>query len=483
MKFLRLLRAALYVFDIEDEIHLAYLYGCKINQHEYIRNRPCKRPGLLVRCLYFFRYLQKNYKRNRKKSKCVDYFFYAGTENQLKSLMPTIHALEKKRMTISICLGRNISFESFGESVNVLPVCFNLKEILIASFLFVVKAPRLYFKLKHDKNYIGINHYFDMFCQSYIYAPLFLSLLNEIKPFYVIQSNDHNLPNRSLRSAAEVLCVKSVFMQHGAGTGFQPPLNFNYAFLNGEQALNEYAAKYPTNLTPEKHNINPIIFLSGQKKQLVEVQSPSLNGSKLIVGVGVSSLNEFIFLESLLKKFKGKQIRCVVRTHPGQAEDFLESLRNFIKENNYVSYSNPKADSLTDFFSKCSILIAANTSLHLDAGLSGIPSYYYELSKSSIQEDYFGFEKSGLIENLPENIFDMSNGELKTLTTQPTKRIEAVRYFSESYKTRWEGKEGDLVAETLCMIRDNKPLGDLYAKVKKSENFKEVYRIATHPLK
>ena len=69
MNVLRLLRKALCVLRIEDETYLAYLYGHKIDQHEYLRTRECKMPGLFIRCLFFLRYLQKNYKKYRTKNK------------------------------------------------------------------------------------------------------------------------------------------------------------------------------------------------------------------------------------------------------------------------------------------------------------------------------------------------------------------------------------------------------------------------------
>lgn len=476
-----LLRKTLSALRLEDEVYLAYLYGHRIDEHEYLRSRACKWPGLLLRCVLFFRFLQKNYRNNEKSSNNVDCLVYSGTDNQMKSLSQVIKALHKKGMAVAIFHGETVSCDYIDSAINVRPVYFRIKEITVASVLFFIKAPSLYLRLRKRGNKIGVSHYFNIFCESYVYLPYFFRILGETKPIFVIQSNDHNISNRSLRLASQLMGIKTVFMQHGAGTGFQPPLDFDYAFLNGEQAMKAYGYKYITLSSGEnKHpkSFNTTIFLSGQKKYLTRGKSAQAYLEKeFCVGIGVSSLNEFSLLKSLLEKLKIKNIKCIVRAHPGQSAVFLSELRDYIENNENVLFSDPKKIQLTEFFSQCNILIAANTSLHLDAGLVGIPSYYYELSDHALQPDYFGFEKAGLLEYFPENIYCMSDSEIKGLAVQSKKRLSAIRYYSESFNTPWEGREGELVAETLYRMKCNSSLENIFIKESHTKCFKGIYRL------
>ncbi|MBO6871994.1 MAG: hypothetical protein JJ882_15410, partial [Balneola sp.] len=65
------------------------------------------------------------------------------------------------------------------------------------------------------------------------------------------------------------------------------------------------------------------------------------------------------------------------------------------------------------------------------------------------QPDYYGYVKHGLSRSAAsvEELLALVEGTMGSHTPN----IEAVRYYSSTYLTQWENKEGDLVA--LCLSR------------------------------
>ena len=91
-------------------------------------------------------------------------------------------------------------------------------------------------------------------------------------------------------------------------------------------------------------------------------------------------------------------------------------------------------------------LIAGNSSIHLEAAIAGVMPIYYELSPPD-HSDYYGYVKHGLTQkaaSVPEVLKIIEETQ-----DNHTPNAGAVRYYSDTYLTEWDGKEGELVAECL----------------------------------
>jgi len=55
-------------------------------------------------------------------------------------------------------------------------------------------------------------------------------------------------------------------------------------------------------------------------------------------------------------------------------------------------------------------------------------------------------------------------------------RDKAIKFYSETYNTKWMGCEGDLVAETLSRIYDKNCINDLYEE-RVDNFFEDVYSL------
>jgi hypothetical protein len=478
-----LLKLSLAALRREDETFLAYVYGKILDEdgNIHIKNHDAKWTGVFFQTLIFFRFLIVNTNLLSVHPKRAQVLFYAGTKNQIKSLIPTVVAMYDKGVECVAFFESRIACEEADSIACRSFVAFCPSVILVALYLFLVKAPFLYGRLRSSGNSVGIKKFFHCFCEAYAYIPYFIKLLDIIKPNFVIQSNDHNVANRCLRLVAEMQEIKTVYMQHASVTNLFPPLEFNYAFLDGEVALEEYIACQSGRTSGHRKSTissNVMIFLSGQKKSIA---TSGPHDKDFCVGIGVNMMDEFDHLESLLNVFERKGVNCVVRTHPSQSVAFLSKLESYISQRKLVRLSDGKESSLSEFFGQCSILIAANTSLHLEAAIAGLQTYYYEFSETTQSPDYYGFVNSGLSAKLSTNIDLMTIEEVMDLSASVEGRTNAIRRFSDSFGTQWQNREGELVADSLIRLISGRSLSDIYIEDDKSNCFKSVYRIATQP--
>ena len=135
-----------------------------------------------------------------------------------------------------------------------------------------------------------------------------------------------------------------------------------------------------------------------------------------------------------------------LRWHPGQAILDIKQYRVAFVSSERVSLSDPNIESISDFMAKIGWLIAGNSSIHLEAAIAGVMPIYYELTRPD-HIDYYGYVKHGVTHSAA------SATEVLELIERTrhghTQNAEAIRYYSATYCTEWDGREGELVAECL----------------------------------
>ena len=79
-----------------------------------------------------------------------------------------------------------------------------------------------------------------------------------------------------------------------------------------------------------------------------------------------------------------------------------------MKNKNWIIFSDSKKQSVNNYLKNLDVLIAGNSSIHLEAAQAGLPTFYYEMSEEVMVHDYYGFVKNCLSENLKKN-FSINN--------------------------------------------------------------------------
>ena len=176
-------------------------------------------------------------------------------------------------------------------------------------------------------------------------------------------------------------------------------------------------------------------------------------------------------------------VQVCIRMHPVQIVLDIDAIMAEFKFYDNVSFSDSRSESLAIFFSKCNLLIAGNSSIHLEAATSGLETIYYEFTKKSYH-DYYGYVSSGLskhinsIEMLQRYLSSRDHNHSVSKIQACAARKIAIKYYSESYDTKWKGKEGELVGTTLERLRVGKPLADIYRTLESNVPFLSVNRLA-----
>ncbi|MDC0994074.1 hypothetical protein OAR16_00550 [bacterium] len=475
MSLCRLIRLIRKAFQIESEEDLAYLFGKKINEIEYMKLKKPKYSGFFLRSLVFFASLLSGFKFKNTLWEHKSLLIFAGTDNQFNSLKLTIEALDSHQVGYVLILGKKLSKKNIQTFPQGHLVSFRFIEILLAVLFYVRRGISLYFKLKKQNRQIEIDWRFNIFCQAYVFVPYFINLLRRIQPGLVVMSNDHNADNRSLRLASEVLEIKTLYMQHASVSDVFPPLEFDYALLDGRAAHETYLHCYDL-----QKGVNPRIdnnvarcqvILSGQKKPVVlgtSFDSPK----KDCLGLAVNNIDDYHCVEALLGNLTTMNIQCIVRTHPYQNSAFIKQLKVYIHDNAWLTWSNSRKERLADYFSKISAIIAGNTSIHLEAALAGLATIYYELSDNIHRPDYYGYVKNGVSVKLEQG-FTLDEIENAIEDAHSPERNQAIKYFSETYGTAWQNREGELTACVIEKVLNNDSFDEIL-KYEASSIYKSV---------
>lgn len=475
MNVYRLLRRSLDALRIEDEFSLAYLHGTKFESLPHLSDKRSRLPCVFFRVLIFFRSLLLGLQLKPISFGSVEVIVYSGTDNQLNSLLSTLRSLENKKINRMVLLGKAVRGVGRDEVSDHMVVKYSFSVVFVAVLLFLARASKVYWSLKKRQRKILINQYFNVFCSAYVYLPYFLRILSLSKPELVVMSNDHNVDNRSLRLAAEISGVKTLYMQHASVSELFPPLEYDYALLDGRMALNSYMrCNELLRGSSQRVRVNSSkcqVYLCGQKKNVRN----GLSGTRIkyFAGIAVNALDEFQALESILTGFVKTNETCLVRTHPYQPPEFVDKLKAFADMHANIELSNAKTEKLLEFFSKIKCMIAANSSIHLEAALAGLPTFYKEMSGNVHYQDYYGYVKNGVSREIQGDV-DIRQLHVDIERGHASVRTHSIQQYSETYCTGWQDREGELAAIIIDGILNTAEVNSIF-KREESEIFQSVW--------
>lgn len=477
MPFWELIKNTKLALKNEDETQLCYLYGKGYAMNYQIKKTIFK--GFFFRSLIFFFILFKNFSFFSKKIISRSIYIYAGSKNDFETLKSTITILNDKKKSFHLEVNETISYND----VSYLPksklsfFLVNPKIIFVACIMFIFKGFQLYLKLRKLNKKNVINYYFNVFCEVYLFLPYYFEKLSKIKPKLIIISNDHSVNYRALRLVAETLKIKTLYMQHAGVTKYFPPLEFDYALLDGMIAHQTYIKCYQIqkkNKRIERNIKKCQIFLSGQKKKF-QIKNFN-NNKKKTIGIATGTLDNFQYLKPIINNVLKLGLNCDIRFHPAQPASFISKIEEYSKNMKYLKLSYPKKESLSIFFSKVDAVIAFRTSLHLEAAIAGLPTFFIKMFRTNFKSDSYGYVESGLSFKLNKD-FNISKLNSLILKSNNSKRKKIIRNFSETYDTIWQNNEHKLVFKIIENIieKKNKPV-QIFKKID-NEIYQKVFKL------
>ncbi len=207
-------------------------------------------------------------------------------------------------------------------------------------------------------------------------------ILSREMPECIVFANDHIPEMRAFLWAARELGVRTIYIQHASVSTFFPPLRFGLSLLEGEDSLEKYKAC---------GRVDGVVKLIGMPRfdHFVRWRKPKgpIHRIALCGNVIDDPQRTMAALATLHQHFQDREI--FYRPHPRD--------ERALSIPSGVSISDPGKEGIFEFLRGKDILIAGDTSTHLEAALLNIPSVYFPLHDH--RRDYYGYVASGLIES------------------------------------------------------------------------------------
>jgi len=353
-----------------------------------------------------------------------------GTKNNRDSL-----GFVKESLSDSI-------FVAVNPKVKEIENCPFLK--LHYSFRHIYLFPKIFFHLYGAYGIKVVKHIDVIFASTGLYEEAIRILLNS-KPKAIIFANDHVYTQRSFLYAAKKLNIPTIYIQHASVSTYFPPIKFDLSLLEGQDSLDKYK---------ECGVIEGRVELVGMPK--FDNYFKWRNKKTTIENIGICAnkidrTNAVInLIEKILKHFPDLSISF--RQHPRDNRIF-----KIPKE---VNISNAKEEHVFEFLKRQDLIIAANTSIHLEATLLNVVSLYYEFADADKFSDYYGFVENHLVEkfNYPNEIIDF----IKNNEAYRPIVFKRAKYYNAVVDSAFEGKSAKIAIEYI---------NDFLEKRRGSDNF------------
>lgn len=284
---------------------------------------------------------------------------------------------------------------------------------LIAAF--ILNNPRIAF------------YHFDIIIQSVGLYEVYRGVLKRYRPKAIIFSNDHTLQPRSLFLAAKSLGIPTIYIQHASVSKYFPPLKFDLSLLEGKDALGKYRSI---------RNTSSNIKLVGMPK--LDQYLKNKNKNIKHIGICINALDNENLVNSLISfiSFRFPTLTISFRKHPRDTRQFLCIDKNKIK------WSNAKEENSFEFLNKQDLVIAGNSSIHLEATALNVVSLGMNFNDKPDFNDYYGFLKKNLIKFIGN--YDQLECELKNQMLKKENVYKNAKFYINTIDTNDEGKSAAL---------------------------------------
>lgn len=365
----------------------------------------------------------------------VKYAFFGATSNNIRALQPVMRNLQN----------------AFLYKKEILP--YGLTALYSLRYVLVIIS--LY---KKNNGYIkkSIASDFSSYCLACAYITIGKLILYKVEPKVSIFANDHGYPYRALFRIAQNNGIKTVYMQHASVSENFPPLEYDYAFLDGMESFEKYL---------KDKTCKAKVFLSGPSRfDLKRQVNKDVQYSNDIKKVGIA-INEFDNKDKVIELIY--QLRSIgnfeysIRPHPRQNQYTWQKISK--KLGCKFSFAN-KEDPLT-FISTKDIFIAGESSFHLDVAIMGKYSFYYNFTNSATFDNY-GYLKNKLVMDITEiaicKIADLLNSNIFN------DRDSLIKYYVANYKTHFWGKASEVISLTISNLTDKGQIPPFWIEKEKS---------------
>jgi hypothetical protein len=377
--------------------------------------------SLLYNALKQLRRFGFDFSKGQKQHKKI--VFYVETLNQYNALLPLMRHYEYESVVYK------------HPQLSIQDKSYNIPLTKLYFLALLIYPCTIFFSFRLTSKYSGkLNK-----SHVLVYAALGIAalqwskkLIQKVRPKTIIVSNDHLFLPVALIFASKGTSTKSVYLQHASIMPIFPPLTVDIALLDGSEAQRIYSLK----------GINETrVMLSGMIKSDGYIRLKPTPTSIAFIGICLNILDDIVEIEHLIKHINSKypNLLLEVRSHPAMASSpvFQNSQR--------LKLSEPKNEKIFEFLKRVDLLIAGESSVHIEAAIVNIPSFYFNSWHKPL--DNYGFIKSGLVSGYFENIRGFDDC-MKNLTLNQDFVIRAKPYC-DTINSEYENRSLDLALKII----------------------------------
>lgn len=366
----------------------------------------------------------------------VDVIFFAHTQNQFDALREAYNRCGASKSFITT--------QAVTRLDGIEAIRFPTR---IAAFLSLIFLPKVSKRAIQAEGYRKTSYKaaFDSYLLSYGVFVVWYITLQEIAPKVIVSASDHDIHAGALLSATNRLGSKLIYVQHASVTDRFPPLAMDYAFLEGEDAYQKYLRAGP---------VTAQIYLTGMpKSDMLRGDEEEIVHDDLMVGICLNALDHVEEIEALIKVVSedSTDYHLVVRPHPRTPVGQKRRLSAFVLSRG-GSFSDPEDEPVFRFLQTVDVLVAGESSIHLEAALSGVEPIYYD--PSGIRKDVYGYLQQGLIQYESHEPQDVVS-TLSAWRLNPSALQSRVKFYVDVVGTPYSGRSSNLVAELIEEIAAN----------------------------
>jgi len=292
----------------------------------------------------------------------------------------------------------------------------------------------------------------------YIVARLWLA---RVSPTALVMSNDHSMSHRVINKAARRNGILTFYIQHASVTKDFPPLSFDYALLEGRDALGKYE---------QAGESGTKIFLIGMPKFDGYLQHVNTSGTVHSVGICTNPLDPISRVEQLCRVLSRElpDIRFILRPHPGDSRELWGNLAQ-----EYQMILSKAAKELSfNFLRRVDAVIVGDSSMILEAALMDVFPLYYDFCRKHL--DWYGFESQGLVQHFSDSI--KLCHRLRALRDSKPSVREKAKIYCATVGTRYDGCSSELSSVLIRSILAGHSPGPEWVRV--SDAGMEAYELA-----
>lgn len=352
---------------------------------------------------------------------------YAVTKNQydaLKDVLPNLRSSYSLVTTMEWIREPNLLFPT------------HLSVLMMPLFI-----PKVYLDQYHKRGSVRkmYSRAFIEVLRSYTDFVLWYIFLNRVQPQQVLLANDHSRSCRCLLSAAKILSIPTSYVQHASVTSKFPPLTFDYALLEGEDALIKYDQ---AGFSPSR------VYLVGMpKSDRFHIHEGAMY-DKLRVGICMNLFDKIEDIEKLAVVLTedSSRLSLLIRPHPRTPLSIYNQLQRLANDKE-LEISDSRKCSVDRFIRDIDIVVAGDSSIHLESIVSNRETIYYTQGRSP--GDPYGYLAHNLVTYSANTIESVKKCIEQLRSKGLMQSRERGKYYIDTIDGPCDGASSKLTAQLL----------------------------------